>query len=547
MKPKAYSYIRFSSPEQAKGDSYRRQHQIAQDYCNAQGLEFADTSEYLFFDKGRSAYNGANRDVTSELSRFLDCVDKGIIEVGSTLIVESFDRLSRERVSEALQQFLALLNKGINIYTSSDARLFTKDPDLQDLMVSIISMARAHEESALKGERVSQAWQKKQAAARKEKKPLGKACPYWLDFRDDVGHVAYHVIPERVEVIKQIFSLSQQGHGQRLIAKMLNTSGIAPFGGVGRNAKNAWGSSSVGKLLANKAVLGWYQPTRLINRVRTDVGEPVEDFFPRILSDDEFYAAQSARSMRGQFKATKPAVDFNVWAGICKCRLCGESMHRVDKGSPPKGRKYLRCYGNAKGVCTNKMVGLQKSEDVFREILAKVDSLSLVQDSTKALEKRLAVSLGKSQEDQKLLENLNAQILSVGKLPSSLVKTMNELEQRLAQEVVAQEQLKADIARESIISKDDFFKRLDMVTFEGRAAANTLMKRLGLNTYVRASSPSTAIFDVSRDMPDELKGKWPTMRFHMQPESITFEPFTDASLIAGLNQGDSDMSDYDAP
>lgn len=543
-KPKAYSYIRFSSPEQAKGDSYRRQRKIAEDYCRAQGLEFLDNSEYLFFDRGRSAHTGAHRDDTSELKRFLDYVDEGRIESGSTLIVESLDRLSREKVSVALQQFLDLLKKGINVYTSADARLFTKDVQSLDLFVSVFAMARAHGESALKALRVSQAWQQKQALARSEKRPLGKACPYWLEFRDR----AYHLIPERVEVVRQIFSLSQQGHGQRLIAKMLNASGVAPFGGAGRNAKNAWGSSSVGKLLANKAVLGWYQPTRLIERVRTNVGEPVEDFFPRILSDDDFYAAQSARASRAQFKTTKPAANFNVWVGICKCRLCGEPMHRVDKGKPPKGRKYLRCYGNAKGVCTNKMVGLTESEDVFREILAKVDSLSLVQDSSKAMEKRLAVSVGKSGEIQSRLKELSDQASALsGKLPTTIIGVMATLEQELAREQEAQESLKADIARESIISKDDFFERLDMVTFEGRAAANTLMKRLGLNTYVRASSPSTAIFDVSPEMPDEFKGKWPTMRFHMQPESITFEPFTDASLIAGLNQGDSDMSDYDAP
>ena len=222
-------------------------------------------------------------------------------------------------------------------------------------------------------------------------------------------------------------------------------------------------------------------------------------------------------------------------------------MHRVNKGSTSKGGKYLRCYGNAKGTCTNKLVRLSLSENVFREILAKVDSLSLIQDSAKALQQQLAASLGKSQEDQKRLDTLNAQILSVGELPPSLVKTMSELDQRLAKEISTQEQLKADIARESIVSRDDFFKRLDMVTFEGRAAANNLLKRLGLNTYIRVSSPTTAIFDISSEMPNEFKGKWPTMRFHMQTDSIVFEPFDDATLNAGLKQGDADMSQYDEP
>lgn len=42
---KAYSYIRFSSPEQAKGDSYRRQREAAEAYCQANGLELVASKD----------------------------------------------------------------------------------------------------------------------------------------------------------------------------------------------------------------------------------------------------------------------------------------------------------------------------------------------------------------------------------------------------------------------------------------------------------------------------------------------------------------------
>ena len=35
-KPKAYSYVRFSTPGQAKGDSYRRQTEAANEYAQRQ-------------------------------------------------------------------------------------------------------------------------------------------------------------------------------------------------------------------------------------------------------------------------------------------------------------------------------------------------------------------------------------------------------------------------------------------------------------------------------------------------------------------------------
>jgi hypothetical protein len=37
-KPKAYSYIRFSTPDQEKGDSLRRQEKDAEDYAKKHGL-----------------------------------------------------------------------------------------------------------------------------------------------------------------------------------------------------------------------------------------------------------------------------------------------------------------------------------------------------------------------------------------------------------------------------------------------------------------------------------------------------------------------------
>jgi len=41
-KPLAYSYIRFSTPDQMQGDSERRQLALAQAYCKKKGLELDD-------------------------------------------------------------------------------------------------------------------------------------------------------------------------------------------------------------------------------------------------------------------------------------------------------------------------------------------------------------------------------------------------------------------------------------------------------------------------------------------------------------------------
>ena len=91
--PKAFSYLRFSTPEQMKGDSYRRQTEAAQAYATKHGLELDDS--LTLRDKGISAYQGRNA-TDGRLSAFLSAVETGRVRPGSYLLVESLDRLSRE-------------------------------------------------------------------------------------------------------------------------------------------------------------------------------------------------------------------------------------------------------------------------------------------------------------------------------------------------------------------------------------------------------------------------------------------------------------------
>jgi len=91
MKKTAYSYIRFSSPEQAKGDSFRRQLSRTVEYCEKHDLILSETR---FQDLGVSGWTGKNIE-RGALGDFLIAVKAGKIPTGSVLIVENFDRFSR--------------------------------------------------------------------------------------------------------------------------------------------------------------------------------------------------------------------------------------------------------------------------------------------------------------------------------------------------------------------------------------------------------------------------------------------------------------------
>src|SRR5690242_5442124 len=104
---KAYSYLRFSTPEQMQGDSFRRQTALAQDYATRHGLEIDE--ELSLKDLGVSAFRGRNARAGA-LGAFLRAADDGIVPEGSYLLVESLDRVTRQDPWDALPLFQQIIN-----------------------------------------------------------------------------------------------------------------------------------------------------------------------------------------------------------------------------------------------------------------------------------------------------------------------------------------------------------------------------------------------------------------------------------------------------
>ena len=111
----AYSYIRFSSAEQARGDSLRRQEELRDAWLAKSGAVL-DTSISLR-DEGVSAFTGGHRQNPDRhaLAAFLELVKRGRVPRGSFLVVESLDRLSREHIRPALTLMLNLIDAGVRI------------------------------------------------------------------------------------------------------------------------------------------------------------------------------------------------------------------------------------------------------------------------------------------------------------------------------------------------------------------------------------------------------------------------------------------------
>ncbi|WIT11007.1 recombinase family protein [Paucibacter sediminis] len=112
MSTVAISYARFSSAPQAQGASLSRQVERAREYAEANSLVLDPT--LCFEDPGVSAWDQSNLE-KGALGGFLRAVDEGKVPKGATLIVESFDRLSRATPLDALPVFLRIIGAGLNL------------------------------------------------------------------------------------------------------------------------------------------------------------------------------------------------------------------------------------------------------------------------------------------------------------------------------------------------------------------------------------------------------------------------------------------------
>src|SRR3981081_1131127 len=131
-RPKAFSYIRMSTDIQLKGDSLRRQRVASKLYAEMHGLDLVE--DFDLHDIGVSAFKGKNI-ASGAFGRFLTAVREGRIEKGSYLLVESFDRMSRQEPIVALQPFMDIVNNGVVLVTLDDKRVFSGKINFEALII----------------------------------------------------------------------------------------------------------------------------------------------------------------------------------------------------------------------------------------------------------------------------------------------------------------------------------------------------------------------------------------------------------------------------
>jgi len=300
---------------------------MAQAYALKHHLDLDET--LTFHDVGVSGFRLQNVE-EGRLAYFLEAVRADLVPQGSVLLVEQLDRISRAAPRKALRALEAICDAGVSVVTLNDGREYSSsslDRDPMDLMMSVLTFTRAHEESATKASRLKASWENKRANS--STKPMTGVVPAWLRLDKEAGKI--EVIPDRAAVVQRIYDMTMSGIGQHSIAAALNSEGVPPWG---RGAH--WHRSYIAKILANPAVVGTFAPHVMEYegaKKAKRVLPPLLGYYPAVITDEAFAevrALQTAGAASRGRHAAQPVS--NVLAGMAQCALCGRTMTRTNKG-----------------------------------------------------------------------------------------------------------------------------------------------------------------------------------------------------------------------
>lgn len=394
MKTKAYSYLRMSTETQLKGDSLRRQLEASQAYAELKGWELVTSIQ----DIGVSAFKGKNVE-QGALGEFIQSIESGVIEPGSVLLVESFDRLSRNDVLPAFHLFASILGKGLKIVTLADAQTYTSESVNQNpgqLFLSLGIMMRANEESEMKSRRLKASWQQKRKAVSSKK--LTSICPGWLVKNKETDQ--FEELSERAtETIRTIFDLCiDQEMGAYSITRHLNGH-IEKYPTLGRSSH--WQIPYIDKILGNPAVYGSFQPHKKDSGKRVPDGKEVENYFPEVISKERYLLAQAKIKERSRVGGGRKGEEFpNIFTKLLKCGNCGAPVSYINKGSQSRRNRYLQCRNSIAGYkCNSPVWKYDDFEDMFLRFITEVD-YSEVLDKGKTKSERKTLSDEKLALDQ---------------------------------------------------------------------------------------------------------------------------------------------------
>lgn len=497
------SYLRMSTSEQLRGFSLERQRKLIAEFAAKNGLSVEE--ENTLEDIGRSSFSDDAQQ--KELAKFFENLNAGKYEPGDVFALENIDRLTRRGPVDAILKVNQIISKGLKlaIISGNEQRIIEDVNDVFTIINLSIDASRANKESKNKSDKGLSNWQEKRNLAASQKIAMTAQAPAWLDTeifyifdeekRKNIKRRKYVLNEEKAEAVRLIFDLYSSGNGCLKIKNILNEREIKTFNGA-----PYWEPSIITKIIKNPATFGLYQPKKQGTGKRDLIaaGEPINDYFPPVITRELFEQCERIREGNGTRKGRKGKLFTNLFTGLLTCSKCGGPVHLINPGIDKRNKVqksiyYLVCK-RAKFTkeCTTKRVRYDDFEIALLKAIQEINLADILNENNplEILIKKQRSKETEINKKKKLIENFQRQFLeNDGDLPAFMISQAKEAEISIKELKDQQREIASEIAQLNIYNSnvDNAIEELkENANYETRSKINLLfheiIKNISLDT-----------------------------------------------------------------
>jgi len=332
--------------------------------------------------------------------------------------------------------------------------------------------------------------------------------PAWLEVVD-----GGFLIKEGADAtLNTIFDMCINGMGSYSITKHLN-SNLDQYptlsGGLG------WNLAYIAKILTSRHVIGELQPFSSVGGEREEVGDPIRDYFPMVVSEEKFLLARAAIAGRRISGAgRKGSSHANLFSRIIRCGNCGGAMVFRPRGAKGKGADMLRCQNSYQNKgCKRPGWGYREFEEAFYQFVKEVSFVEVfaggdAEKQTANLNNQKTVIREKVVETEKTIETIIDRMLSF-ELSETMAAALSKREreaqvklEELRKQLPDIENAIAELMAENVASsQSDFLEK-----YEGLNDATEIREvRFQLSSIIKRTVDKIECFNGFRVFPWEVE------------------------------------------
>ncbi len=329
---KCFSYQRFSTKKQEGGDSIERQTASAKAYAQRESLEYQDKA---FSDLGVS---GFSQKIRSGLEAMLEAVETGAIPHGSTVVIDGFDRLSRQSFEHTYDLIRQIVNAGVSLHIVQDNLTLDKS-SLNDL-VSVIRVALQSDLAHKESQKKSYLIRSQRTRARENRQVTGKL-PMWIKRAENTLGFEFN---DLIDTTKELIRLRAEGKSLQSVSKKLNEQNRVTSTGA------KWSASGVRSIIKNKALYGakeYFDSDPVTGRMNKTSIDLALDIFPAVITFDEWQNIQQ-KSKTGKGGRISRV---GAYSYLLRCGYCGSSLTHRNTRYKDRIMNYRMCIGATEGRC----------------------------------------------------------------------------------------------------------------------------------------------------------------------------------------------------